>query len=71
MVIGSGHSQFRARRPLHSSTGCYESAAFAWVWERPDREALRQIDNNQTQLAKLLGFSRDQLRYRMERYKLL
>ena len=41
------------------------------VEERLVRQALRQVNNNQTQAAKLLGLSRDQLRYRMERYKLL
>ncbi|HPF37939.1 MAG TPA: sigma-54 dependent transcriptional regulator [Phycisphaerae bacterium] len=35
------------------------------------RKALEQTDNNQTKAAKLLHLSRDQLRYRMERYGLL
>ncbi|MEE9533013.1 MAG: helix-turn-helix domain-containing protein [Acidimicrobiia bacterium] len=35
------------------------------------RQALSQAGNNQTKAAKLLHLSRDQLRYRMERYGLL
>ena len=35
------------------------------------KKALEQTDNNQTKAAKLLRLSRDQLRYRMERYGLL
>jgi DNA-binding NtrC family response regulator len=40
------------------------------VEEQLVREALSQSSNNQTRAAKLLGISRDQLRYRMERYSL-
>ncbi len=35
------------------------------------RQALALTHNNQTKAAKLLHLSRDQLRYRMERYGLL
>jgi DNA-binding NtrC family response regulator len=41
------------------------------VEEQLVRQALTQTGNNQTQAAKLLHLSRDQLRYRMERYGLL
>ncbi len=41
------------------------------VEEQLVRQALTQTGNNQTQAAKLLHLSRDQLRYRMERYRLL
>jgi len=35
------------------------------------KQALARTNNNQTKAAKLLRLSRDQLRYRMERYGLL
>jgi two-component system response regulator AtoC len=41
------------------------------VEEQLVRQALRQSNNNQTHAAELLGISRDQLRYRMEKYGLL
>lgn len=41
------------------------------VEEHYVRQALAQTKNNQTKAAKLLHLSRDQLRYRMERYGLL
>lgn len=41
------------------------------VEEQLVRQALAQANNNQTKAAKLLHISRDQLRYRMERYGLL
>jgi two-component system response regulator AtoC len=41
------------------------------VEEQFVRQALAQTGNNQTKAAKLLHLSRDQLRYRMERYGLL
>jgi DNA-binding NtrC family response regulator len=41
------------------------------VEEQLVRQALAQTGNNQTKAAKLLHLSRDQLRYRMERYGLL
>ena len=41
------------------------------VEEQLVRQALAQTGNNQTKAAKLLRLSRDQLRYRMERYGLL
>ena len=41
------------------------------VEEKYVRKALAQTNNNQTKAAKLLHLSRDQLRYRMERYGLL
>ncbi len=41
------------------------------IEERLVRKALEQTDNNQTRAAKLLRLSRDQLRYRMERYGML
>jgi len=41
------------------------------IEEQLVRKALAQTSNNQTQAAKLLHLSRDQLRYRMERYKLI
>jgi len=41
------------------------------IEEQLVRQALAQTDNNQTKAAKLLHLSRDQLRYRMERYGLL
>jgi DNA-binding NtrC family response regulator len=41
------------------------------VEEQLVRQALRQTNNNQTHAAELLGISRDQLRYRMEKYGLL
>ena len=41
------------------------------VEEQLVRQALAQTSNNQTKAAKLLHLSRDQLRYRMERYGLL
>lgn len=39
--------------------------------EKYVRKALAQTENNQTRAAKLLHLSRDQLRYRMERYGLI
>jgi len=41
------------------------------VEEQLVRQALKRSDNNQTHAAKLLHLSRDQLRHRMEKYKLL
>lgn len=41
------------------------------VEEQLVKQALAQTGNNQTKAAKLLQLSRDQLRYRMERYNLL
>jgi len=41
------------------------------IEERLVRKALEQTENNQTRAAKLLRLSRDQLRYRMERYGML
>jgi len=41
------------------------------VEEQLVRQALQRAGNNQTQAAKLLHLSRDQLRYRMEKFGLL
>ncbi len=43
----------------------------AVVEEQLVRQALTRASNNQTQAAALLGLSRDQLRYRMQKYDLL
>ncbi|HUU84593.1 MAG TPA: sigma-54 dependent transcriptional regulator [Phycisphaerae bacterium] len=43
----------------------------AVVEEQLVRQALTRANDNQTQAAALLGLSRDQLRYRMQKYKLL
>ena len=43
----------------------------AVVEEQLVRQALRRANDNQTQAALLLGLSRDQLRYRMQKYDLL
>ena len=43
----------------------------AVVEEHLVRQALARAGDNQTQAAALLGPSRDQLRYRMQKYKLL
>ncbi len=43
----------------------------AVVEEHLVRQALARAGDNQTQAASLLGLSRDQLRYRMQKYKLL
>ena len=43
----------------------------AVVEERLVRQALARSGDNQTQAAALLGLSRDQLRYRMQKYRLL
>ena len=43
----------------------------AVVEEHLVRQALARSGDNQTQAAALLGLSRDQLRYRMQKYHLL
>ncbi len=48
-----------------------EGVSLQEIEENLVRRALAQTNNNQTKAAKLLHLSRDQLRYRMERYGLL
>lgn len=48
-----------------------EGISIQEIEENLVRKALEQTDNNQTRAAKLLHLSRDQLRYRMERYGML
>jgi len=48
-----------------------EGISLQTIEEQLVRKALAQTSNNQTKAAKLLHLSRDQLRYRMERYGLI
>ncbi|MCB9853581.1 MAG: sigma-54-dependent Fis family transcriptional regulator [Phycisphaerales bacterium] len=63
-----------ARAPTNAALSTHippEGVSIQDIEESLVRRALEQTDNNQTKAAKLLHLSRDQLRYRMERYGLL
>jgi DNA-binding NtrC family response regulator len=67
LVLGRGDSDgqtFAVKLPLGG-------ISLQTVEEQLVRQALSQAGNNQTKAAKLLHLSRDQLRYRMDRYGLL
>ncbi len=64
-VLGTPGSQPEDQTGIKLPPG---GVKLADVEEQLVRDALQQSGNNQTKAAKLLGISRDQLRYRMERY---
>lgn len=68
LVIGAGVTAKPMLVPTDIPT---EGISINDIEETLVRKALEQTDNNQTKAAKLLRLSRDQLRYRMERYGLL
>ena len=65
-VLGSGNAALNAGTINLPNSGI----DLAEVEERLVRQALQMAAHNQTRAAKLLGISRDQPRYRMERYDL-
>jgi DNA-binding NtrC family response regulator len=67
LVVGRGDS----RRQAFAVELPMGGISLQTVEEQLVRQALTQAGNNQTKAAKLLHLSRDQLRYRMDRYGLL
>lgn len=73
-TIGADDLVIGATMPTNSIISTHippEGVSIQDIEETLVRKALEQTDNNQTKAAKLLHLSRDQLRYRMERYGLL
>ena len=56
-------------RPMRSN--CRQTASTSKQWERSFvQQALERSGWNQTRAANLLGLNRDQIRYRIEKFKL-